>query len=346
LIAVFRVAAIALLVAVSPVRAAGPASPELCRLPAPLISLARALMSLPETEARVSVSRANTLKTRVEGLSEREVLGAIEGAGLQSLTGIALEIMSEGERLSHPGAAYSYDHLRSLLVELDNTALRACAQLDNDAHQEDQQSWIGGQEDGEPIDWKDTAEIFAHNPAMSAAAVVVLVFAVVGIMFAVDVTLRWIYALIYNRKICRVQAVLVAGDARMRGLIITLGRGGFRFHAINMEGMVKRAEGGLLEKARLEIDRDEKLDCALSLLYDSAADFRLLEPLTLKRQNAILAKSTVTPYAVRKSRGSSEAQTKPLLRATARPEADAEADAEEDAEAGATARPAAASEGG
>lgn len=267
-----------------------------CAPPQGLIGVARALSLLPGNATRVPALQAERIGERMEGLRERHILSDLRSARLDRLAGISLDMMAEADRLTRPGASYDARHVRLLLREFDHQTVLACRALeeaDGIALPTEAGLYSSGR-----IDWQAVDRKLRESTLISGIAVLVTMVGVISVLFAIDLAVRWGWTLVYNRRACRVPAVV----ANVPGLVLTLGRGGFRF--LPMEGMTLDLDDGA--QVELRVTDVPPLAAVLSRRHETMADFRLDAALSLRAQNEILEQSTISPYYIRKSRGSGE----------------------------------------
>lgn len=289
------------------VMASSGARAEPCQAPGDLVGLVRLMSVLPPNGGAISPAFADRLSTRIGTLSEVSILRALEEHRMQVLSGIALEIMSEAARLSHPGAEFDGRHVRLMLREFDQQATLACQQAEN-AMTSTPEELAGVFTEGR-VDWDEVDRLLRDNKVVSGGAVVGLLILVIGLLFGADMVVRWAWALVYNRRACRVPATMDVNGTAVPGLVLTLGRGGFRFHPYDMADLTL-AEGASVV---LHVEAAVPLQAELSRLHEAVADFRLTDALSVKGQNDILAQSTISPYFIRKSRDGGEAEVITLV---------------------------------
>jgi hypothetical protein len=285
------------------------AAAQSCRVPSQLMTLARGLAALPPQETRMSEVQAARLSAQLRGLSEAALLSDLAENGLDSLAGLAIDVLSEAERLSTAGAVYDPAQMRALLRELDLEATLICASLENGAFQEQQQERAGGLFTEHGVNWQEIERALEQEKATSLVAVVVLVGLIIGTLYTLDTGIRWLFALVYNRKVCRIPAELMVQGQSVTGLVVTLGRGGFRFHPLNTVAFDQVLDTLDCMPAKIDVDGATVLACRMTVLRQTVADFRFDTPLTLRQHRALLQLSTISPFYVRKARDGGEETT-------------------------------------
>ncbi|EBA08869.1 preprotein translocase subunit SecE [Sagittula stellata] len=292
--------------------APGAVRAEACNLPAGLVTLARTLSALPQKQQAVDTLLAERISTQMADLSEFGILTDLQRNSLDGLSGIALELMAEGERLSYAAAPYDPRHLRAMLAEFEHQSTLACNSISEESDADGPGTFRDAVTEGR-IDWEEVEKMLEENKVVSGGVVLAIMVVFIGLLFGVDLAIRWIFALVHNRRACRVGAILTFGEAEVHGLILTLGRGGFRFHPRDMEALlVGGADTGV--PFRLQVGQCAPFDGRMSMVRDHVVDCRFDAPLTLRLQAEILALSSISPYYVRRSHDGGEESTLHLAR--------------------------------
>lgn len=284
-------------------------------MPTDLLGLVRVISALPAAENTVSPAMAARIASEMRGIGEVAMLRALEEVRMQALNGIALEIMATADALSVAGTRYDPRHMRLMMREFDSQSSLICQTAKN-ALTSTPETLAGVYTEGR-VNWDEVDRILRESKVVSGAAVLIVMIAVIAVLFLIDGLVRWIWALVYNRRACRVPATLEVGDMAIPGLVLTLGRGGFRFHPEDMSALTV-AEG---TPVVLDVQNAPRIAAILSRKHEVMADFRNDNALSIKVQNLILAMSTVSPYYIRKSRGGGEAQVAALVHPTPKQEA-------------------------
>ncbi|MEQ5868738.1 hypothetical protein J4E08_02365 [Sagittula sp. NFXS13] len=279
-----------------------------CDRPQALTGLVLTLSILPADGTEVSPRIAERISDQMSGLSEQRLLNTLNDTHFEALEGIALDLMAEGARLSSAGARYDPRHMQSMLREFDRQSELACARAkDHDIGVLPEARWAIIT-DGR-IDWQALDRVLKDSILATGGAVVVALILVIGLLFAFDIAARWIWTLLYNRRACCVPAVLEIDGKGVPGLMLTLGRGGFRFQPRDASEIplvvgcdaVLNVSGTALPGAKL------------ARFHQTMGDFKLAEPMSVEEQNEILALSTIPPRFIRKRRGGGEAQLAQLV---------------------------------
>lgn len=304
----FVFAAVILLMVLLP----GVARAEACKLPAELLSLARTLAALPQKQRTIDQLVAERIASQMDGLSEFSILNDLQRNRLGGLSGIALELMAEGERLSYTSAPYDPRHLRAMLAEFEHQSTLACNSAGQHSQADAAETFQEAVTEGR-IDWEEVEKILEENKVVSGGAVLALMVVFIALLFGMDLAVRWAFALVYNRRACRVGATLIFGEEEAHGLILTLGRGGFRFHPDDMDALRDAgAEGGV--PFQLRVGTHDPFEGRMSMVRDLVVDCRFDTPLTLRQQAEVLALSSISPYYVRTSHDGGEERTLSLAR--------------------------------
>lgn len=287
----------------------GPAQADTsCGPPPALAGLAETFALLPRDVYEVPPVAADRLAKAMQGLSEGRILRELQDSRMEVLDGIALELMAEGMRLSTPGAPYDARHLRSMVREFDTQSGLACQQAEEGRKGPLPDNLAGIYTEGR-VDWNEIDRLLRESKTVSGGAVLFVMLFVIGLLFAADMTVRWIWTLVYNRRACRVPVVLELGGQPLPGLLLTLGRGGFRFHP--RDPLPEVPQPGTT--AVLDVPGVARLTANLSRFHETMGDFRLEHPLPPRNQDEILALSTISPYYIRKSRRGSESAVAGLV---------------------------------
>ncbi len=284
------------------------ASAGACQIPSELLQLARHIA--PGTSGKpLSASEAQRLSEVLDGVSERAMVRTLEENGLVSLVPTMLALVTEANKLATGSGEVKGWYVARLLRNLESESVIACQEATGTGYQPDQQAREGGvlnRDKEKPLDWGKIEKTLEQNRPLSLGLLVGSVLAVVGSLFAIDFLVRWIMALVYNRKACRIPASLKRGKVDVHGAVITLGRGGFRFQpdrALDLDLMLEDQDE---TRVSLLVD-DMDMTAVLSRNHGEVADFRFETHLGLAAQKAMLRLSKISPYPIRKSRGSAKA---------------------------------------
>jgi hypothetical protein len=291
----------------------GVGAAQACQVPPALMSVARTLAALPKDPGNLSPGFAGRLESQMSSLSEVAILRALADGGLDSLASTAVELMAEAERLSTSGASYSPNRVSDLLSAFERQSTLACADSGKSIFQSSQKGRSGGalQDEG-PFSWSAIEKRAEEEKLFAAGAVVAAVAGFISVLVLLDAGFRWIMALLYNRRACRITAELRVRDHVIEGLVITLGRGGCRYHPLNMV-IFDEALSDLHGGTSMLVIEGKEIQARCSGIYETVTDFRFEKPLTLKQQRALLEHSTISPYYIRRSRDGGEMATRHLI---------------------------------
>lgn len=282
-----------------------------CQVPSDLLAVARALSALPEGRTQLAPEQADRLARQMAGLSETRILSTLKDNGLESVTTLAIDILAEAERLG-AGAVYNSARLQELLTDLDHESTLACATGGGAIFQKTQIGRSGGIFERASAEWSALEKRATEEKLFAAGTVVVAMSVFISALVLIDIGYRWIMALLYNRKACRIPCDLKVGDHLIDGLVITLGKGGCRFHPLNVIAF-DEALADIRGKVAVLCIEDMELQARSSGIYDTVTDFRFEKPITIKHQQALLEYSTISPYYIRKSRDGGEEATEHLV---------------------------------
>ncbi|MBY6161613.1 hypothetical protein KUV73_12055 [Mameliella alba] len=290
---------------------AAPVAAQSCQVPPDLMGVARTLAALPRDATVLPPAMVNRLAAQMETVSETAIIRALSGAGIDSVVPIAVDLLAEAERLAN-GVDYNPARLASLLRDLDQQSTLACVDSGKSVFQRLQSGRDGGFFVEKGSSWSELEKRAQEDKLFAAGAVVIAMVGFISVLVLIDTGYRWIMALLYNRKACRIPADLWINDRVLDGLIVTLGKGGCRFHPLNapaFDEVLSDLRGG---QARIQVEELE-LGVACSSIHETVVDFRFDKPLTIKAQREILEYSTISPYYIRKTRDGGEAATAHLL---------------------------------
>lgn len=283
-----------------------------CQVPPDLIVVARTLAALPADGTALPPALADRLSQQMAQLSESAILRDLTDAGLESLSPIAVDLLAEAERLANGGSSYSSGRIQRVLSELDQQSVLACVDDGKSIFQKIQQGRDGGFFTEEGGGWSELEKRVQEEKLFAAGAVLAAMAGFISILVLLDAGYRWIMALLYNRKACRIAANLHVRDKVVDGLIITLGKGGCRFHPLNMVAFDEALPDLRGAPATLIVE-DQELSVWSSGIYDTVTDFRFDKPITLKHQRALLEHSTISPYYIRRTRERGDSATEHLI---------------------------------
>ncbi|MGP6086044.1 hypothetical protein [Antarctobacter jejuensis] len=275
------------------------------------MAVARVLAALPEGGGQLPPELAGRLSRQLDGLSETRILDALRDSGMDSVKPVAIDLLAEAGRLGD-GAAHNPARLGELLKNLDRDSTLACVEGGGSGFQEVQRSRSGGVFGKEGLNWSELEKRAEEEKLFAAGAVVAVMTIFISALVLIDTGYRWVMALLYNRKACRIPCDLKVGKRTINGLIITLGKGGCRFHPLNTMAFdeVLTDMRGSLTVIRVE---GTELQARSSGIYDTVTDFRFEKPITIKQQKALLEHSTISPYYIRKGRNGGESATEHLI---------------------------------
>ncbi|WP_089277697.1 hypothetical protein [Antarctobacter heliothermus] len=269
-------------------------------MPPDLMAVARTLAALPVDLPDLPPAMSARLAQQMLSVSEARILNTLKDSGLHSISPVAVDVLAEAERLAG-GAAFQPARLSALLRKLDEQSMLACVDNGKSIFQNGQQGRSGGFFDEKGFSWSEVNKRAEEEKLFAAGAVVFAMVGFISMLVLIDSGFRWIMALLYNRKACRIPADLKVGDKVIDGLVVTLGRGGCRFHPIDTMAFDAALADIRGTAVRLLIE-DEEIEVRCSGIYDSVTDFRFERSITIKHQRALLVHSTISPYYIRKSR--------------------------------------------
>lgn len=283
-----------------------------CQMPQDLLALARSLSALSAQSGSVADWQVSRLSRDLTAMSETAVLREMSASGLEAATGTAMALMSEAQRILSSGQLRDAAMLRDLLTQLDGAGQTLCSPEGGTIFQQSQQENFGSVYSDGRLDWPALNRQLKEDKALSFGALIAALSGLILVLYLGDSLFRWIMARIYNRKACRIPASLHVGATVLPGLIVTLGKGGCRFHPENQEdfGDVLTELRGTLSRIRVE---GQAFPVRVSAIYDVQSDFRFQAPITLRTQKTLLAQSTISPYTVKKSRDGDTARTEGLV---------------------------------
>ncbi len=277
------------------------ASAQSCQLPSKLSQLSDILITYPDDNGPISVRRAVQLSDMLDGMDDQDLVVQLRENGLQSLSMTVADLMSVAERIAGAAEIRDARRLKSLLRDLNQQALIACADSGNEIFQNIQQEREGGLLSAGKVDWQAVNRLLAKDRALSLGVLVVLIAIVIGVLYLVDSTYRLAMAMLYNRKACRIPVTLRLGTDRLSVVVTTLGRGGCRI--VPDEPVMFDTYLAKLRQTSNVFDFDGTLiEAQVSAIYEDVSDFRFLYPIPLRMQKALLEQSTISPFYIKKNR--------------------------------------------
>ncbi|CUH77151.1 hypothetical protein [Tropicibacter naphthalenivorans] len=276
-----------------------PVAAQNCQLPPELARLTRVLMPLSQSLGYLTDAQRARISDALSGLSEDDVIADLTENGLQSTSSTVLDILATADIAASDGVMRNPRRLANLLSDLDVQATLACQQADMTFFQKIQSGRLGGFLPGSPSD--GLSEPRSQREQMVTAGNLIMVLAVlIGSFVGVDVLSRWILALVYNRKACRISAELRVGSTVLKGRVITLGKGGFRFYAAKPAAFDEQLPRMRSGKVRLQIGQHDVL-AQIATIHEKVTDFRFAQPISLRTQKQMLRLSSISPFYVKKS---------------------------------------------
>ena len=255
-----------------------------CDLPP---AVTRVLDEMTVLIARGADAPGPDLADLVGMLDAVEIEAAMTRGGLDPLIMPVSELLSAANRLVSRGRIGNTDALSADLDALDRDLALLCARrLGADP---------GGRTLFQPTVYMHPLQASVpglqrvrDSPPLQAAALISGMLAGIGLLYLVRLAMQVLLAVVYNRRMCRIPAALEVGGARFDGLVITLGRGGFRFVPLDPGEHMRIADAVERHQPRLCVG-DRRWRAQLSLLMRGAADFRFAERrLRLSEQRALL----------------------------------------------------------
>lgn len=284
---------------------------QTCQVPPDLLSVARTLATLPVDVTELPPAMTERLAGQMQSVSERRIVNGLNESGLNSIGPIAVDVLAEAERLAN-GAAYNSARLSALLSDLDQQSTLACVDSGKSIFQRSQQGREGGFFVEKGFSWSEVSKRAEEEKLFAAGAVVVAMIGFISVLVLIDTGYRWIMALLYNRKACRIPATLKVIDRKIDGLVVTLGKGGCRFHPLNMVAFDEALADLRGRDSTIEIE-EFNLTVRCSSIHETVVDFRFERPITIKIQRELLAYSTISPFYIRKSRDGGTEATQSLI---------------------------------
>ncbi|MBY6119226.1 hypothetical protein [Mameliella alba] len=283
-----------------------------CQVPGELMGVARTLAVLPADRSDLPPAMTARLGAQLDSLSEARILDALTDSGMDSVAPVAINVLAEAERLAN-GGQYNPARLSALLRDLDQQTTLACVTSGTSIFQRMQSGRDGGVFSKASGAWSEIERRAQEEKLFAAGAVVVLMVGFISLLVLIDTGYRWIMALLYNRKACRIAADLEVGGKLVEGLVITLGKGGCRFHPLSakaFDAVLPQLRGSGPVRLRIE---GEELQVQGSGIHELYTDFLFLRPITLKQQRDLLEHSSISPYHIRKARDGGEREARRLV---------------------------------
>ncbi len=287
------------------------AAAQSCQVPPDLMAVARTLAALPMDVDELPTAMSDRLGQQMLSISEARILNALRDGRMNSIAPVAVDVLAEAERLAS-GANYQPARLSALLRRLDEQRTLACQDNGKSIYQNGQQGRDGGFFDEKGLNWAEVGKRAEEEKLFAAGAVVVAMAGFISLLVLVDTGYRWMMALLYNRKACRVPADIRVGTWVIEGLVITLGKGGCRFHPLNtlaFDEALMDLRGSL---STLVVEEFE-FSVVCGSIHETVVDFRFEKPITIKTQREILEFSTISPFYIRKARDGGTEATRRLI---------------------------------
>ncbi|WP_299933554.1 hypothetical protein [uncultured Pelagimonas sp.] len=276
-------------------------SAQSCQMPSKLSHLSDVLVSYLEFEGPISAQRALQLGQIVDNIDDQHLVVQLRENGLQSLSMVVADLISEAERIATAAEIQDSRRLKGMLHNLNQQALIACADSDGKIFQNIQQERDGGIIEAGKVDWEAVNRVLAKDRSLSMAILVVLVGIVIGVLYLADTSYRLAMAMLYNRKACRIPVTLRLGMDRIPVFVTTLGRGGCRITP--EEPVMFDTHLAKLRQTTTVFDFEGKLiEAQVSAIYEDVSDFRFEYRIPLRLQKELLSLSTISPFYVKKNR--------------------------------------------
>lgn len=289
------------------VATAAPVLAQTCTPPAELRALRAALLPAGQGGS-LDPPDQDRLARSLSALNERRLVDELRDADLEALAPVALSLAAQARRIAESGRTARPAALRADLAEYDRIAALPCGQGTWSVGQMFQtaRAGKGSAEDGATDVPPELTRNENVRPAWLLGALAFLILA----LYALDLGYRWVMALIYNRKSCRIPAQLMCGETEIPGRIVTLGRGGCRFQPDDMQ--VFDEEIATLRQGETRIVcAEQTLDLQLGTIHDSCADFRFATTIPLAQQRDLLKCSFVSPQYAKRARRRPSAAPEP-----------------------------------
>lgn len=265
-----------------------------CSPPPDLAGLLDTLSRLPSKNGRIDAGLAARISADMRGLSNQKLLRDLQEARLEVLADSALQLTTQGARLTQVGAPYDGREIRSMLRAFGNQLRLACTHAE-DSNKGPLPEGLFGQFTEDRVDWDNVNRLLEEKPHVIGAMALVAMLAVIALMFLIDAAIRWGYARALDRRSCRIVATLYMDDRAYDGLIVTLGRGGFRFQLTAGEDL---PDGSTVQ---LQVRGHPVVDAVSTRTQGDLVDLRFVQALRPPEHAKLLARSTISPFPVRKA---------------------------------------------
>ncbi|MFW2587393.1 hypothetical protein [Sagittula sp. SSi028] len=230
----------------------------------------------------------------MRGLSEQKLLRDLHEARLEVLADSARQLTTQGARLAQIGAPYDGRAIRTMLRAFGNQLRLACSHAEN-RDKGPLPDGLFGQFTEDRVDWDNVNRLLEEKPHVIGAMALVAMLAVIALMCAIDAAIRWGFARALDRRSCRIVATLYVDDRACDGLIVTLGRGGFRFQLTTGEDL---PDGSTVQ---LQVRGHPVVDAVSTRTQADLVDLRFVQALRAPEHAKLLARSTISPFPVRKA---------------------------------------------
>ncbi len=280
-----------------------PASAETCRMPTSVFNLVSSILMLPE-EGDVPQSQINLVSSYLNRIDRHEVITVMNMKGMDGASPVLKQVFEKADHVIEHRHILPKDRLHETIFELQHRVLLVCNPGVSTGFQETQQSRWTAVFRGEEINWDEVERLLREDKVVSGGALMIALALFALIIYLGDLAFSWYMSFKYNRKVCRITAYLEFGSLRFDGQVVTLGRGGFRFHPWEPDRLAQ----GIPDKSDAPVEivlpdlEDLRLVGWIRKKHETTADFALDERLSLWEQRNILTHSKITPYSARKQR--------------------------------------------
>lgn len=274
------------------------AQAQSCEMPPRLSRLSAFLISLPNVNGPIPVRTASDLAAQLDELDDQTLVELLRKHGVQSLAITLADIIAEADRIAASATMTDHRRLKRLLYDLNQQSMIACNDSNGLIYQKIQDERAGGTLFSDGVNWEEIDNVLANNPPLALALLASLIGAVVGLLYLIDSSYRLAMALMYNRKACRISAILCLGTDAVPVTITTLGRGGCRILP-NEPVMYDQYLGKIRQSGGVFEIGEFMIQANVSAIYKDVSDFRFPFRITLKTQKGLLAQSTISPFYIK-----------------------------------------------
>ncbi len=279
-----------------------PAAALACQAPANIVSLASYLAELSEGDGWLDDGDQARITGMLSRISEVDTIGTLKDRGLDTLAPRILALLQQAAEVADTGRIPYPERMLARISDLDAAVAVACEVQESSQGRGDGTLYGGVlQLPALSVFGADIRDPDRSSTTVQFLMLLTAVFGIVGLLFGIDFLVRWGFAMAYNRKSCRIAAVLLVGQERCEGHVITLGRAGARFEPAQMEMAEQLSDAMERLGVRLLIG-DEEIAANPSFFHEDCIDLRFAASLSLGAQKGLLKLSSIAPHPVRKAR--------------------------------------------